>query len=89
MAKLRVLPARGDAIGARDGRNLQAGDAEVPPAVREAGRTFAEQRARGATGCRVAPDRAAGCIDGFDPRAERSVVLPPVAGGRSEGVLGG
>jgi hypothetical protein len=81
MAELLVLSAHGDAIVEWDGRNVEAGDAEPLAAVREAERIFAEQRARGATAFRVGPDRAAERVGEFDPRAERIVVVPRVAGG--------
>jgi hypothetical protein len=81
MAKMRVLSARGDTIIEWDGRKVEAGEAEALAAVREAERIFADQRARGATAFRVAPDRPAERIDEFDPRAEQIVVVPRVAGG--------
>ena len=81
MAKMRVLPARGDTIVEWDGRKVEAGEPEALAAVREAELIFAEQRARGATAFRVAPDRPAERIDEFDPRAEQIVVVPRVAGG--------
>ena len=81
MAELRVLSARGDAIVEWDGRSAEAGDAEALAAVRAAERIFAEQCARGATAFRVGPDRPAERVDEFDPRAERIVVVPRVAGG--------
>jgi hypothetical protein len=81
MAKMRVLSARGDTVVEWDSRKVEAGEAEALSAVREAERIFAEQRARGATAFRVAPDRPAERIDEFDPRAEQIVVVPRVAGG--------
>jgi hypothetical protein len=81
MAKMRVLSARGDTVIEWDGRKVEAGEAEALAAVREAERIFAEQRARGATAFRVAPDRPAERIDAFDPMAEQIVVVPRVAGG--------
>ena len=81
MAKMRVLSARGDTIVEWDGRKVEAGEPEALAAVREAELIFAEQRARGATAFRVAPDRPAERIDEFDPRAEPIVVVPRVAGG--------
>jgi len=65
MAKMRVLSARGDTIVEWDGRKVEAGEAEALSAIREAERIFAEQRARGATAFKVAPDRPAERIDKF------------------------
>ena len=81
MAKIRVLSAHGDATVEWDRQQVDDGDAEALAAVREAELIFAEQRARGATAFRVAPDRPAERIDEFDPRAEQIVVVPRVAGG--------
>ena len=81
MAELRVLSAHGDAIVEWDGRKVEAGEAEALAAVREAERIFAEQRARGATAFRASPNRPAERVDEFDPRAERIVMVPRVAGG--------
>jgi hypothetical protein len=81
MAKMRVLSARGDTIVEWDGRKVQTGDAEALAAVREAERIFSEQRARGATAFKVAPDRPAERINEFDRTAEQIVVVPRVAGG--------
>ena len=81
MARMRVLSARGDTIVEWDGKKVEAGEAEALAAVREAERIFEEQRARGATAFRVAPDRPAERIDEFDRQAEQIVVVPRVAGG--------
>jgi hypothetical protein len=81
MAKMRVLSARGDTIVEWDGRKVETGDAEALAAVREAERIFGEQRARGATAFKVAPDRPAERINEFDRTAEQIVVVPRVAGG--------
>jgi len=78
---MRVLSARGDTIVEWDGGKVEAGEAEALSAVREAEWIFAEQRARGATAFRVAPDRPSERIDKFDPKAEQIVVVPRVAGG--------
>ena len=81
MARMRVLSARGDTTVEWDGKKVEAGEAEALAAVREAERIFEEQRARGATAFRVAPDRPAERIDEFDRQAEQIVVVPRVAGG--------
>lgn len=81
MAKLRILSARGDTVVEWDGQRLEVGDPEALAAVREAERIFEEQRARGATAFRVAPERPAERIDEFDPRADQIIMVPRVAGG--------
>ena len=81
MAKMRVLSAGGDRIVEWDGKQVEAGDAEPPAAVREAERIFQEQRARGAAAFKVSPNRPAERIDVFDPEAEQIVVVPRVVGG--------
>ena len=79
--KLRVLSARGDTVLEWDERKLQTGDPEALAAVREAERIFEEQRARGATAFKVAPDKPAQRIDTFDRTAEQIIMVPRVAGG--------
>jgi len=64
-----------------DEKRLEVGDPEALAAVREAERIFEEQRARGATAFKVAPDRPAERMDRFDPKAEQIVIVPRVAGG--------
>ncbi len=81
MAKLRVLSARGDTTVEWDEKKVEAGDPEALAAVREAERIFEEQRARGATAFKVAPNKPAERLDVFDPKAEQIVIVPRVAGG--------
>lgn len=81
MAKLRILSARGDTVVEWDEHRLDVGDPEALAAVREAERIFGEQRARGATAFRVAPDQRAERLDEFDPTAEQIIMVPRVAGG--------
>lgn len=81
MARLRVLSARGDTAVEWDEKKLEVGDPEALAAVREAERIFEEQRARGATAFKVAPDKPAERIDQFDPKAEQIIIVPRVAGG--------
>jgi len=81
MAKLRILSARGDSLVLWDPKRADAGDAEAKAAVQEAERIFEEQRARGATAFRVAPDKPAERIDDFDPKANEIIMVPRVAGG--------
>jgi hypothetical protein len=81
MAKLRILSARGDTVVEWDEHRLEIGDPEALAAVREAERIFEEQRARGATAFKVAPEQPAVRIDTFDPQAEQIIMVPRVAGG--------
>jgi hypothetical protein len=81
MAQLRILSARGDSVVVWDPESAKAGDLEAAAAVLEAERIFQEQRARGATAFRLAPDKAAERIDEFDPSAQEIIVVPRVAGG--------
>ncbi|HEX3247216.1 MAG TPA: hypothetical protein VHX16_17565 [Chloroflexota bacterium] len=81
MAKLRILSARGDSLVVWDPKRADTGDAEAKAAVQEAERIFEEQRARGATAFRVAPDKPAERIDDFDPKANEIIMVPRVAGG--------
>lgn len=81
MAKLRVLSARGDTVVEWDERRLEIGDPDALAAIHEAERIFEEQRARGATAFKVAPDRHAERIDEFDRTAEQIIMVPRVAGG--------
>ena len=81
MAKLRILSARGDSVVVWDPKRADTGDAEAKAAVEEAERIFEEQRARGATAFRVAPDKPAERIDDFDPKASEIIMVPRVAGG--------
>ena len=81
MAKLRILSARGDSVVVWDPKRADTGDAEAKAAVEEAERIFEEQRARGATAFRVAPDKPAERIDDFDPKANEIIMVPRVAGG--------
>jgi hypothetical protein len=81
MAKLRILSARGDSLVVWDPKRADTGDAEAKAAVQEAERIFEEQRARGATAFRVAPDKPAERIDDFDREANEIIMVPRVAGG--------
>ena len=81
MAKLRILSARGDSVVTWDRMGAETGDLEAAAAVQEAERIFDEQRARGATAFRVAPDKPAERIDEFDPLAQEIIMVPRVAGG--------
>ncbi|MFN0073938.1 MAG: hypothetical protein ACKVVP_20860 [Chloroflexota bacterium] len=81
MAKLRILSARGDTVVEWDEQRLEAGDPEAMAAIQEAERIFDDQRARGATAFRVAPERPAERIDEFDPSAREIIMVPRVAGG--------
>lgn len=81
MGVLRVLSHHGDDRYTWEPTAVQTGDPEAVAAVQEAERIFAEQRARGATAVRVAPDRPAERIDRFDPEAEQIVMIPRVVGG--------
>jgi hypothetical protein len=81
MANLRILSARGDSVVTWDRKGAEAGDLEAAAAVQEAERIFEEQRARGATAFRVAPDKPAERIDEFDPLAQEIIMVPRVAGG--------
>lgn len=81
MAKLRILSARGDTVVEWDERRLDTGDPEALSAIKEAERIFQEQRGRGATAFKVAPDQPAERIDTFDPAAKEIIMVPRVAGG--------
>jgi hypothetical protein len=81
MGVLRVLSHHGDEQVRWDQMAVMTGDPEAEAAVREAERVFAEQRARGGTAVRVAPDKAPERIDRFDPEAEQILMIPRVVGG--------
>lgn len=81
MGVLRVLSHHGDDRVDWDYPSVLAGDEEAQQAIREAERIFAEQRSRGATAVRVAPDKPAERIDSFDPSAQEIVMIPRVVGG--------
>ena len=81
MGVLRVLSHHGDDRIVWDRSAAEQGDLDAQAAVREAERIFAEQRMRGATAVKVAPDRPAERIEKFDPAAEEIVMIPRVVGG--------
>ena len=81
MAVLRVLSVQGDTQVEWEREQAETGDPEAVAALREAERIFAEQRARGATAFRIAPEGRAERLDVFDPHAEQIVVVPRVVGG--------
>lgn len=81
MGMLRVLSRSGDDKYTWSAAGVEVGDPEALEAVREAERIFEEQRSRGATAIRVAPDQPAERLDRFDPLAEQIVMIPRVVGG--------
>lgn len=87
MGNLRVLSWRGDTKVTYDVERAASGDADQVAAVAEAERIFQEERARGATAFRMAPDETAVRIDEFDRSAEQIIMVPRVAGGSAAPVL--
>jgi hypothetical protein len=81
MATLRVLDRNGDSPVSWDTRAASAGDPEALAALREAERIFERERARGSQAFRVRPAAPAERLETFDPGADETVVVPPMAGG--------
>lgn len=81
MAKLRILSAKGDTIVEWDANRVEANDPDAISAVLEAERIFQEQRARGATAFKIAPDQPAVRIDELDRTAQEIIMVPRVIGG--------
>lgn len=81
MGVLRIMSRRGDSQITWASTKLEVDDLEALDAVREAERTFHEQRARGATAFKVEKGRAPIRIDQFDREAEQIVMAPRVVGG--------
>ena len=81
MGMLRVMSRRGDDRVTWDEQKVIAGDPEATAAVREAERSFAQERAKGATAFRIDPGKPAQRIEQFDRTAEQIVLVPRVVGG--------
>lgn len=81
MGMLRVLSRHGDDRYTWDETAVEIGDPEAVAAIREVERIFKEERARGATAVRIAPDKPAERIDEFDPTAKQILMVPRVVGG--------
>jgi hypothetical protein len=81
MATLRILNGSGDRQITWSTGDLDSGDSEAQAAVREAQRIFERERQRGGVAFRIRPGAPAQRIDAFDPRAEETLMLPPLVGG--------
>jgi hypothetical protein len=81
MATLRVLNGSGDRRITWNTEGFANNDPEALAAVREAERIFAHERARGALAFRVRPGGIAERLQGFDPLAEETLMIPAMVGG--------
>jgi hypothetical protein len=81
VATLHIMSSAGDNTFNWDKVGVEAQDPEAVAAVREAERIFREQRARGAVAFKVTPGQPGERIDDFDPKADRIIMIPRIAGG--------
>ena len=75
MGMVRVISKRGDDRMQWNEQDAQAGDAEAMAAIREAERTFIQERAREATAFQVEAVKQADRIEQFDPQAGQIILV--------------
>ena len=82
MAQLKVLGGKGHTTTTWDPAKVETGNPEALAAVREAEKIVHEAQARGAALFEINPQTKKGAkVDKFDPQAEETLVVLPIAGG--------